>query len=401
MIDSLKKTYRLWWQKPAKATEREEEREISFLELFYDLAYVVIVIQLTYVALTDLSWSSVLQYAALFAMVWWAWVNGSMYHELHGNNDVRTRIFTFAQMFALAGIGIFLPTAFGNGHQGFAIAYAAFLTIVTVLWWRANVHDPAHRPLGIPYLIGFSGTVIAFAASAFFDTPTAYYFWLAGIVFSLLMPALSARFASSRASAEQLEAAQRVGHPIVERFGLLTIIVLGEIVISIVSGSSDYMKSVTLDNILIVFFSLSIVVAMWWIYFDFAARRLPEKTQNKRMAWLYLHLPFMMSIGLTSAGILSIIQYPEKFTDEKRLLLVVALVLFLITVHLIMRTLTADPHVQAIRNKLMNMTFIAAVVMLSLLLTSLNAVLTLGIMSVILYSPIAAAFLIAIQQQSK
>jgi len=45
----LRDTFRIWWQKPAAVADRKEEREISFLELFYDLVYVAIVIQLTHV----------------------------------------------------------------------------------------------------------------------------------------------------------------------------------------------------------------------------------------------------------------------------------------------------------------------------------------------------------------
>jgi low temperature requirement protein LtrA len=79
----LHDTFRIWWQKPASVSRRKENREISYLELFYDLVYVVIVIELTHVLAGHLSMEVLIQYTALFAMVWWAWLNGSLYHELH------------------------------------------------------------------------------------------------------------------------------------------------------------------------------------------------------------------------------------------------------------------------------------------------------------------------------
>jgi len=100
----LQDTFRIWWQKPSSVTEREKNREISYLELFYDLVYVAIVIELTHILAGNISLGVLIQYIALFSMVWWAWLNGSLYHELHGNNDVRTRIFTFIQMLSLAGM---------------------------------------------------------------------------------------------------------------------------------------------------------------------------------------------------------------------------------------------------------------------------------------------------------
>ncbi len=42
-MDFLKNTFRIWWQPPRPIEKIEEKREISFLELFYDLAYVGII----------------------------------------------------------------------------------------------------------------------------------------------------------------------------------------------------------------------------------------------------------------------------------------------------------------------------------------------------------------------
>lgn len=100
----LKENFRLWWQKPAEVTTRDVDREITQLELFYDLIYVAIIIQLTHIVAGHISTHSILQYIAIFLMMLWAWFNGSLYHELHGNNDIKTRIFTFLQMISLAGM---------------------------------------------------------------------------------------------------------------------------------------------------------------------------------------------------------------------------------------------------------------------------------------------------------
>jgi len=56
------------------------------------------------------------------------------YHELHGNNDIRTRFFTFLQMFIVVAMIVFAHNALEEGSVGFALSYAAFQLVLTYLW---------------------------------------------------------------------------------------------------------------------------------------------------------------------------------------------------------------------------------------------------------------------------
>jgi len=87
--------FRRWWQPPRPASEHPEERRITFLELFYDLVYVVIIAELSHALAGNISLAGIGVFVFLFVIVWWAWFNGAIYHDLHGNNDIRTRVFTF------------------------------------------------------------------------------------------------------------------------------------------------------------------------------------------------------------------------------------------------------------------------------------------------------------------
>lgn len=112
--------------------DREEERSVTFLELFYDLVYVAIIAELAHTLATDVTLAAVAGFAFLFVIVWWAWFNGITYHDLHGNNDIRARVFTFLQMLTVAAMAVFAhnaladPAGFGHGlsqvvwHQGLA-----------------------------------------------------------------------------------------------------------------------------------------------------------------------------------------------------------------------------------------------------------------------------------------
>ncbi|NDK09739.1 low temperature requirement protein A [Candidatus Gracilibacteria bacterium] len=341
----LQDTFRIWWQKPSSVTEREKNREISYLELFYDLVYVAIVIELTHILAGNISLGVLIQYIALFSMVWWAWLNGSLYHELHGNNDVRTRIFTFIQMLSLAGMGIFTHNAFGAGYQGFAISYALFLSILTYLWWRTGVYDRDHKPFSTPYVWGFSFTTILFVISIFTIPTVSFYLWGIAIVFSLFLPFTLNRRTQLKGTThtkssliEHREAALSINPSFVERLGLLTIIILGEAVISAVQGAT-FIETLRMSDIVHIMGFFGIIFSMWWIYFDFIARRLPVQGTINRFIWIYLHLFLTLSIGLLSVGVYNTLKYAEYLQGANKWILIAPLMLFLFTIILLIQTL--------------------------------------------------------------
>ena len=83
------------WQPPRPHGEQPPERAVGPLELFYDLAVVVLVAQAARHLAGHLTWGRLGEFAVVFTLVWIAWANGSLHHELHGRDDARARS-TFA-----------------------------------------------------------------------------------------------------------------------------------------------------------------------------------------------------------------------------------------------------------------------------------------------------------------
>ena len=65
-----------------------------------------------------------LEFAVVFGIVWTAWVNGSLYMELHGRQDGRTRLFVFVQMAILTLLAVFTSDATAEPGPPFALTYA-------------------------------------------------------------------------------------------------------------------------------------------------------------------------------------------------------------------------------------------------------------------------------------
>ena len=62
------------------------------------------------------------------------------------------RVFTFAQMITVRGDGDFAHGALDDTSAEFALAFAAYQLILTYMWWRTGVYDPAHRPFSRPLM---------------------------------------------------------------------------------------------------------------------------------------------------------------------------------------------------------------------------------------------------------
>ncbi len=314
--------FRRWWRPPRRIVDRDTERKVTFLELFYDLVYVVLVSQVAHHLSRHVSWTGLAESGFLFGLLWLAWVNGSLYHDAHGNRDVRTRVFTFLQMATVASMAVFAHDAFGHGAPGFALSFAAFQLVMTWLWWRTGVHDPVHQSLSTPYAAISLLSTGAFATSAFVDEATRLGLWGAGLVLCLLGPVLTAfvRPRDPAVRAEQ-ERSLTVTDSSAERFGLLTIIVLGEVIVGVVSGASQTEAMVgTLG--LTALLGLSVGFGLWWLYFDLVAQRLPAPGRLASAAWMVLHLPLTAGIAATGAATLDVIEHTGgPLPDEHRWLM--------------------------------------------------------------------------------
>src|SRR5580658_5141258 len=112
------------WQPPRHHGEQPRERVVGPLELFYDLAVVVLVAQAAHRLAWHLTWPGLAEFAVVFSLVWIAWANGSLHHELHGHEDARARNTFLLQILTLVALGAFIPRAGSSRGAAFAIAAA-------------------------------------------------------------------------------------------------------------------------------------------------------------------------------------------------------------------------------------------------------------------------------------
>jgi len=388
--------FRRWWQPPRPASDRPAERRVTFLELFYDLVYVVIIAELSHTLAGNMSLAGIGTFVFLFIIVWWAWFNGAMYHDLHGNNDIRTRVFTFLQMLTVAAMAVFAHNAIGEGSTGFALAYAAFHLILTWLWWRTGVYDLNHRPLSQPYSSTFLITSVLFIVSIFIPAPSRFVLWVLALLIDLaLLPLLWTN--RNIAIQERVNRLALISPSAVERFGTFTIIVLGEVIAGVVSGVAEHSHLGWLSGGA-AFFGMLIAIGLWWIYFDFVSGRPPLSRTTNGLGWIYLHLPVSMGITAVGASILNVVEHAgESLPGGVRWLLVTSIACVLISTALITKRLDIPENQRSLFWMSSRAMFIASVLIVLLGVSPIGTIPLLMILIVLLLAPVFYGILVWIK----
>ena len=284
---------RRWLQAPQLRTVEHpgEDRRATWLELFFDLVFVVAVAQLSNSLSKDVSIEGFLIFCGLFVPVWWAWVGYTFYADRFDTDDVVHRVLMLAGMFAAGGLASAVPgAAAGTGSRGFAIAYVAVRAIMLVLYARAWRALPAARPLVTGYMAGFATAASLWLVSLAVPTPARYAVWAVALAIDLGTPLASRRNIAL--------VPVHTSH-IPERIGLFTLIVLGETVLAVVLGTESV--SWSLDVALVAAFGFAIGASFWWLYFDYVDTSLLRRSIWAGQLYLYSHLPLVA--GLTAVGV--------------------------------------------------------------------------------------------------
>jgi low temperature requirement protein LtrA len=295
---------RWFWRPPRAHGEIIADRQVSSLELFYDLVYVAVIGQAAHRLASHVTAGGLAEFVVVFAVIWIAWVNGSLYLELHGREDGRTRSIVFVQMGVLVLLAVFAGQAAAG--WGFAVVYASYQLVQAALWygvWRQDRHD--HREF-LTFTGGYVAATVASAVVILVSAPLPPAVRLA--VWAGLVVAWVAGISVAARTARRVARATLGVAPtdsLVERFGLFTIIVLGEVVIGVVDGLSSTARDPR--TIATGLLALLLGFGFWWVYFDLVGSRPPRASGGALANWVMSHLPVALSITAAGAGMVSLV----------------------------------------------------------------------------------------------
>jgi low temperature requirement protein LtrA len=336
MPDERHTQFKRWLSRPPRPHGATAfDRRVSFLEVFYDLAYVAVIGQASHQLAQDLSARGVVEFAIIFGLIWFAWINGSLYVELHGGEDGRTRNIVFVQMCILVLLAVFTAGAADGDGAAFSVVYSAFLIFMTWLWYTVRGQDrdrPEFLAVTGGYVVAMALSAVMFLGSGFLPAEARLLIWAAFVVawFGGLMIV--------RRRETVLSLGTSATDSLVERFGTFTIIVLGEVVLGVVAGLvAAERDGMTIGVGLL---ALWIGFGFWWIYFDLVGRRLP-RNGPALTNWVLSHFPIALSIVAAGAAIVSLIGHTHdtRAPAETAWLLAGAVALGLIAIIVIEQSL--------------------------------------------------------------
>ncbi|MFN8481968.1 MAG: low temperature requirement protein A [Anaerolineae bacterium] len=291
---------RQWWQRP-QLRVGEDERRVSWLELFFDLVFVVVISQLAHHLAEHLSLSDFFGYVLQFIAVWWVWIGGTYYNERFETHDLSYRLFVFLMMLPPAAMAVFASEGLDKASAQFALAYVVARILIIALWLNGGYHNPIFRPVSNRYAIGFSVSALIWLISVFVPPPMRYALWGVGLVIDFLTPITTLNW--------QAKLPQSKKSKLPERYGLFVIIVLGEAIVGVINGVAN-VDVLTLNAGVTGVLGMALIFGLWWVYFDFIGRR--EGARRGiwyALIWGYTHAPLVVAIAAVSAGIQNVLAH--------------------------------------------------------------------------------------------
>jgi low temperature requirement protein LtrA len=294
----------------------DPHRVATPLELLFDLAFVVAFSvagsEFAQLLADGHYLSGLLAFGFAMFAVPWAWVNFTWFASAYDTDDWVYRLTTMVQMMGVIVLALGLPEIFasldaslsdGPGHgdpldaRAGVIGYVIMRVPMMSQWIRAARQDPARSRSARTYAWSIVISQVLWLAWMFLRIPA---IWMVAIAAVLMAFELVGPWRG-----EQVAGTPWHPHHVAERYGLLTIITLGEVVIGAVASLAAVIEHEgwTLDVAVLMVGGIGLVFGMWWIYFLLPAGEVLHHQREKSFRWGYGHIALFGPIAAVGAGL--------------------------------------------------------------------------------------------------
>ncbi|WP_328992787.1 low temperature requirement protein A [Kribbella sp. NBC_01245] len=280
----------------------EPHRVTSPLELLFDLTFVVAVAavtaQLAHQIADGHALEGIVPFLQVFFAIWWAWMNFTWFASSYDTDDVIYRLLTMLQMAGVLVLGAGVSAAANDSdYRPVALGYLIMRIGLVAQWLRAGVEDKANRRTALRYAAGIAILQVAWILLALGVMPSStllpLFVVLAGL--ELAVPRW----------AERASPTNWHPHHIAERYGLFTIILLGESVFAATTGVEGALQNAEISGsfITIAIASLILLFALWWLYFLQPAGEALSDRRHRSYLWGYGHYGIFAALTALGAGL--------------------------------------------------------------------------------------------------
>ena len=288
-----------------RATD-EAHRASSPLELLFDLTFVVAVAAITAQLAHGIADGHGLEelpaFLQVFFAIWWAWMNFTWFASSYDTDDVPYRLMTMVQMAGVLVLAAGVPSAFEDGdYLAVTLGYLVMRAGLVAQWLRAAVEEPAGRRTALRYACGVAGLQVLWVLRLLLAE--------AGVLpGGLLIPAFVLLAALELSVPRWAERARRTTwhpHHIAERYGLFTIILLGESVLAASNGATAAIEAggVSAALLTVALSALVLLFALWWLYFLEPSGEGLASSRHRSWLWGYGHFGIFAALAAVGAGL--------------------------------------------------------------------------------------------------
>jgi low temperature requirement protein LtrA len=294
------------WYRPMVARPTDEvHRSATVLELFFDLCFVVAVAQaasaLHHQIAEDHVGDGVVGYAMVFFAIWWAWMNFTWFASAYDTDDVAYRLTTLVQIAGALILAAGVPDAMdGSDFAVITLGYVVMRLAMVTQWLRAAAADPPHRRSSLRFAAGIAVVQLGWVLRLALPEGLGMASFLVLAAAELAIPIWAERTAPT---------SWHPGH-IAERYGLFTLIVLGECVLaSTVAIQTALDENAALADLATTAAGgLLTVFGMWWLYFGKGASEFLTSLRAG-IIWGYGHYLVFSSAAAVGAGLAVNVDY--------------------------------------------------------------------------------------------
>jgi low temperature requirement protein LtrA len=286
------------WMRPMRGRDpKEHHRVATTLELLFDLVFVIAIAfagaQLHHAVVENHMGSGLIHYAMTFFAIWWAWMGFTWFGSAFDTDDVVYRIAVFVQMAGALVIAAGVDEGFAGDFRLITYGYTIMRLASVAQWLRAAKQSPTHRSTALRFAAGIFLVQVGWLAILHLPKEWGYIAFSALVLAEFAVPLW----------AERAGMTNWHPHHISERYGLMTIIVLGESILAVAQAlnKSTVTAELPLSMVLFGIGSLMVIFAMWWLYFDHDVAH--HLTRFKTVfVWGYGHYLIFAAAAATGAG---------------------------------------------------------------------------------------------------
>jgi low temperature requirement protein LtrA len=288
----------------------EGHRTATPLELLYDLtlvvAFGVAADELAHYVADDHVGAGVAGFAFAAFACSWAWVSYTWFASAYDTDDWVFRLATMVEMVGVIVVALGMPEAFASIDHGATLdngvmvaGYVVMRVALLVLWVQVARHNPARAPAAHTYIATIGIAQAGWILLTILDLPVT-------TTFALIVPLLALEFAGPFVAERKAGTTPWHPHHIAERYGLLVIITLGEVILGTVAALNALVHGEagwTVDAVLLAIAGIGLTFGCWWMYFSVPWAEPLVRHRERGFTFGYGHLAIFAPLAAMGAGL--------------------------------------------------------------------------------------------------